>query len=270
MSIIQNTAQQQSAFAAAVLARDVSAAPLQALFVGAPDHITRRLNVYRANLQAARLSALQVAFPTVQQIVGDEFFAGLAREYGRAHPSANGNLNHFGAAFAEFLQSFAPAAELPYLSDVAQLDWAMHCADGAEDAPALDARALSQALGTHAAVDVRLQLHPAVQVLASAYPLYDIWLYNQNVNQHAKRGDTEVTTTREALQGQCVIVHRPQWRATVTQITKAQATALQALQHGQSLQAALAAALAIAPEIDLAQALANWCAMDILVRVIHN
>jgi uncharacterized protein len=262
MSIEQKAAQQQGAFAAAVLARDISAAPLQALFVGAPDHITRRLGVYRANLQAARIGALQAAFPTVQQIVGEHFFAGLARDYGRAHPSSQGNLNHFGAALADYLQGFAPAADMPYLSDMAQLDWALHRADSAADAPSLDASALSKALGTHAADSVHVQLHPAVTVLCSSYPIYDIWQYNVALREG------HIALAPEGLQAQCVVVHRGEWRATATQLPQAQALALHKLKLGQTLQDALSVALETEPNIDLAQTLANWCSMGILVKVL--
>ena len=63
------------------------------------------------------------AFPVVRQLVGEEFFSALARAYGMAHPSDNPDLNRFGAAFAGFLRDFPHVAELPYLPDMARLEW---------------------------------------------------------------------------------------------------------------------------------------------------
>ncbi len=263
MSILNHLHQQQQAFSVAVLARDPQALPLQALFTGSPAHITRRLAVYRANLQAARVNALSAAFGTVAKIVGADFFEGLAREYGRAHPSSQGDLHGFGAQFAHFLEGFEPIKELPYLPDVARLDWALHCADAAADAPTLTAPALVQALGEQAADSVRVKLHPAAAIVSSRFPLWDIWLFN-----HADHSDESADV--QALdweQAQAVLVSRSQWRAVPRLASAAEAAALTALQKGENLEAALSAALQKQPQLDLAAQLAAWCNDSILLHV---
>jgi hypothetical protein len=264
MSIDHSLHVQQTHFSAAILAREVDAAPLQALFHGAPEHITQRLAIYRANLQAARVGALQTAFPTVARIVGDEFFAALAREYGRAHPSANGNLNHFGAAFSEFLAGFAPAEELPYLPDVAALDWAMHQAESAADVRPLDLASLVQALGTHAADQVTLQLHPSVALVRSRFPLADIWHYNASLAAGKAIDRLELPNWDI---GQSVLVHRATWRVAVLHINEAEALAIDAVQHGESLQHVLSNALAADAKADLVSLLSNWCSTGILMGI---
>jgi uncharacterized protein len=259
MSILTKLHEQQQAFSAAVLARDPQALPLQALFTGSPAHITRRLAIYRANLQAARINALSAAFGTVEKIVGADFFEGLSREYGRAHPSSQGDLHGFGAHFAHFLESFEPTKELPYLPDVARLDWALHCADAAADAPALTAPALVQALGAHAADSVRIKLHPAAAMVSSRFPLWDIWLFNHAADAQAAAPNWE--------QAQTVLVSRSQWRAVPRPASAAEVAALTALQNGENLEAALSAALKIEPQLDLAAQLATWCDDNILLYV---
>jgi uncharacterized protein len=263
MSISNHLHEQQQAFSAAVLARDPQALPLQALFVGPPAHIMRRLAIYRANLQAARVSALSAAFGTVEKIVGADFFQGLAREYGRAHPSSQGDLHGFGTHFAHFLEGFEPIKELPYLPDVARLDWALHCADAAADAPALTAPSLLQALGAQAANSVRVKLHPAAALIASRFPLWDIWLFN-HADSAQTPGDIAALDWEQA---QAVLVSRSQWRAVPRLASAAETAALTALQNGESLEAALSAALQKAPQLDMAAQLAAWCNDGILLHV---
>ena len=110
----------QADFAAALVEPSAAAALTPAL-VGHDAGVLGRLALYRGNVSAAWEKALANAYPVVRALVGNEFFGGLARAYGRAHPSVSGDLNHFGARFAEFIDGFEHARSLPYLGDVAAL-----------------------------------------------------------------------------------------------------------------------------------------------------
>jgi hypothetical protein len=85
-----------------------------------------RFGLYRGNLASTWTKALAAAYPVIAQLVGEEFFAALAREYGRAHPSDSGDLNRFGARFEPFLRCFEHVKDLPYLPDMARLEWQLH------------------------------------------------------------------------------------------------------------------------------------------------
>ncbi|HEU4622795.1 MAG TPA: DNA-binding domain-containing protein [Burkholderiaceae bacterium] len=127
-----------------------------------------RLAIYRANAIAACTRALRAHYPVCARLVGDEFFDATARAYRQAHPSTNGDLGHYGDAFAEFLRTFEHARSLPYLSDVAQLEWAVHIATTAADRP--DAPITREPA---------LLFMPGSCVLAFAHAAADIWLAHQ-------------------------------------------------------------------------------------------
>ncbi|HSC11045.1 MAG TPA: DNA-binding domain-containing protein, partial [Rhodanobacteraceae bacterium] len=91
----------QADFAAALAGPAAADALLPAL-ISDDARVLDRLALYRGNISAAWEKALANAYPVVRALVGDEFFGGLARAYGRAHPSVSGDLNRFGARFAEF------------------------------------------------------------------------------------------------------------------------------------------------------------------------
>ena len=83
---------------------------------------TERLGVYKNNVYSTLIDALAATFPAVERLVGNEFFRYAAREYIAIHAPSSPMLLGFGHKFPRFLSRFAPAATVPYLPDVAELD----------------------------------------------------------------------------------------------------------------------------------------------------
>lgn len=231
-----------------------------AQFEGSAEQVERRLSLYRGNVLAARQKALAAAYPVSAKIVGEEFFRALTRVYMQDHPSVSGDLNEFGAELAEFLRHFAGVAELPYLPDVAQLEWQVHRAHYAAEHAPLD---LAQLMAVPPAQQVALQftLRPDCALLYSLYPIERIWTIHQDDYQ----GKFEV----EFDQGPYyILVHRPQWRAQVQSLDAARYALLDALSRGLPLGGALEAALDADPGFDLGHALA-WVLEQKLLAGCH-
>ena len=133
-----------------------------------------RLRIYRHSCNEIQTAALRAAYPAVLALVGPAFFEQTARGYRQARPSASGNLQGFGAGFADYLASLPALAGYPYLPDVARLEWRRQLAVLAADADPVDA-------ARHAAMsDVTFQrqqvrLHPSVQLLRSPYAVLTLW-----------------------------------------------------------------------------------------------
>ena len=93
----------------------------------------RRFDVYRNNIIVGLKEAIAASYPAVKSLVGDAFFDAMAGDYVRAHPPKTPILPLYGADFAAFIDNFAPASRLPYLGDVARLEYALrqsyHAAD---------------------------------------------------------------------------------------------------------------------------------------------
>ena len=134
----------------------------------------RRLSVYRNTIEASCANALHLAFPAVQRLVGDDFFASAAGTFAHAEPPRNAWLDAYGASFPAFLAAFPPAASLGYLADVARLEWAVDRALHAVDVAPLDVTQLA-CLAEADHPRVRFVTHPSVSLIASAYPVDAIW-----------------------------------------------------------------------------------------------
>lgn len=221
-----------------------------------PAHAEQRLALYRGNQTETWRKTLAAAFPVVLALVGEEFFGGLARAYGRALPPDNPDLNQFGASFAAFLRDFAPAAELPYLADMAALEWALHRAHYAPATPAVDAGWLA-ALSPGEVEAATFRLHPAAQLLSSPHAVAPLWLAHQP--------GSDVAFPQDMRQASHALVARPQWTPLLAPLDAAAHAALTALAQGQSFGAALDAAFALQDDFDVTASLQQWLALGVLV-----
>ena len=138
----------------------------------------RRLAIYRANAAAATTKALGAAYPVIEQVLGASAFAILAHEYQRVAPSTSGDLNERGAALADVAAGHEMGETLPYLADLARLEWAAHRAYGAADALPFDTRAIAQ-LPAHEQSAIRFEWAAGTALIASRFPIVRIWRIHQ-------------------------------------------------------------------------------------------
>lgn len=134
-------------------------------------------------------------------------------------------LLHWGADFAAFLAQFPPVAHLPYLPDVARLEYARgqatHAADAAPVAP--------DALSTSTPEALRLMLHPSVTLFASPLPAVQIWRAHQ---PNAPRAPFT------AGPDHAVIARRPDFSVVVEPLDAGSHAVLAAMHSGETLGAA--------------------------------
>jgi hypothetical protein len=133
-----------------------------------------RVSIYRDTSITTLLNALRLTFPAVCQLVGEEFFEGATRAYIDEELPRSAWLDEYGAGFVTFIGRFAPAASLPYLSDVAALEWAVSRALHAPEAKAIDPGQLTPALGSSCS-SLRLVAHPAIGLVRTHSPADAIW-----------------------------------------------------------------------------------------------
>jgi hypothetical protein len=252
--------------------RDVAAALRDAGDAGASVQATRwlagdatlaaqRLAIYRANVAANADKALSGAYPVLRQLVGEEFFGGLARVYQRATPSCSGNLYDYGGEFADFLASFEHAQSLPYLADLARLEWRVHRAYGAADAEPWDAAALL-AVAPERQGEVRFEWAAGTAIVHSAYPIVQIWA----IHQPGHAGEFAVDGSR----GECALVARDGMRVSVTALADADAAFFSIALAGGTLAAASTAALSADPGLDLGALLARAIASHLICDIAHG
>ena len=133
-----------------------------------------RLCIYRNTIAATLAKALQLNFPAVEKLVGAAFFAECAAAYVQLEPPRSAYLNDFGGGFPAYLAAEARAAALPYLADVARLEWAVSRALVAERPPAADLSALAL-VGAEQLPQLCFRADPSVSLLSLDTPADAIW-----------------------------------------------------------------------------------------------
>jgi hypothetical protein len=208
---------------------------------------TRRFAVYRNNVVAGLVKAIEARFPAVEKIVGEDFFVAMARIFVVERPPRSPLLATYGDEFADFISTFEPARKLPYLADVARLEAARTRAYHAADATPVGAGELA-ALGADAVAGLRIELHPSLEIVRSAHPIVTIWAMNSGAQ---KLAPIETWSAEDAL------IIRPYLDVEVRLLPPGGAAFLRALAGGRSLGAAADAALADHTDFDLTGNLAG-------------
>ena len=162
----------QHAFRSSLVERDDGAAAAFVIVDGLEP--ARRLSIYRNTFVSNLTNALRLSYPAVHRLVGAEFFQGAAQVFVHERPPAGAYLDEYGGDFADFLARFPPAASLPYLPDVARVEWAVNRALHAPDVKPLDVAQLAHVDPAHHD-RVSFVAHQAVSILRVAYPADAIW-----------------------------------------------------------------------------------------------
>lgn len=233
----------QNTFGSAV--RGASVVPA-GVYAADPIPLERRIDVYRNNVHSSLIDGLEQAFPVVLRLVGQEFFRAMAREYLRDHMPDRGTLIGFGADMPEFLDGFPPVSSLPYLGDVARFELAWLKSYHAADAAPLSADAISAVPQEHLA-DLKFILHPSLQMLQSAHPVFSIW--------HAHQPGQTPGAMNGNQGGEAALLLRSNQSVVVHQVERGAMLFVDVLRSGETFGVAAAAALELQDDFDLSQIL---------------
>lgn len=205
----------------------------------------KRLQVYRNNMIISLTEALKATFPVAAALVGEKFFGFAAKIFISEKPPQAPRLAEYGGGFPGFLAGFEPAHTLPYLADIAALEWAMNEAHHAPDDAMLTPQDLA-AVPQENAASLVLELRSSCRLLHSKYRINRLWL------AHQPGGSLQDL----AIDGEChLLVYRPQDDVEMMTLDAAGFALLSRIADGASLEAAYEAAAMIDPGFDLSTVL---------------
>ncbi len=203
--------------------------------------------VYRNTMMQACIDALQANFPAVARLVGEQWFRAAAAVFVRNHLPGAPSLLDYDARFAEFIEGFAPAAELTYLADVARLDRFWMEAHVSADAPCVAPRRVAD-LSRREMARLTLRPHPSARWRMFTLPIYSIWRGNR---EDALPGALDEFEWR----AEGALIVRPDDVVDSIGIDAAECAFLDACGRGVSLEQAALAALSVDPSADLGVAI---------------
>lgn len=232
-------------------------APGQAMPLGVKPYESggvpkKRFDVYRNNVALSLIRVLEDAFPVTRAIVGEDFFTTLARTYSAENLPKSPLMFEYGAELPDFIPGYKHAEKLPFLEDLARLEWARNVALYGPDAEPLSINELG-GIGEAELPQLTFTLHPTIQRVTSPWPIVSIWQAHQLATKAATAG--ALKNLPEG--GETAFILRPEQQVSIARITKGTACFIQSLQGGKPLAAAVEAALSADDQFDISANLAT-------------
>jgi len=217
-----------------------------------------RIGIYRNTITANYRNAMAATYRVVREITGEAFFDAAVDAFAARHPSTGGDLNVYGGELAAFLGSYPYARELPYLPDVARLEWALdECARAADcDVAPEQAIAVLSALAAEELAARRLGLDPSCRLVHSRFPVMRIW--------QAHQGGADFDVDFDAGDDH-LLVRREDGTPAIERVSPGEFAWLAALADGHALGESFGAAFAVDPDFDAGGALGRRLASGTLL-----
>lgn len=194
--------------------------------------------IYRNNHRHAYTTVLRETFPVVEQLVGEAFFKAMALEYLRSNPPASRVIRTYGKNFPQFIAGFEPAGTLPFLANVARIEFSRLQIFHQQASPGMDPLLISQRLGEN--LDhIHFILSPALALIRTEDGAISIWRHHHQAINTGEQKRLRLKPAKEHL-----AFSRPDIRILDTPLDQDQFEILSALQDGQSLSSALECASA--------------------------
>ncbi|MCJ8321698.1 MAG: DNA-binding domain-containing protein [Colwellia sp.] len=197
------------------------------------------MGIYQGNAIANITNSLSLTYPVIEKLVGQDFFKATCRQFILIHWPTSGNMDDYGAEFANFLAEFEHAKHLLYLKDVARLEWGFHQSSLSDDASVTD-------WSTLANVTDILQLHfilaPTVNLISSTFPIDKIWLLNQENTPSEDLADIDLGNDKNNQSDTLLLLFRQQLKTVILPVSQGEFSLLQAFDKGQPFELAIVGA----------------------------
>jgi len=202
------------------------------------------MEIYRNNSFSAASKAMQLTYPAIKKLVGEDFLEFAAYKYIQQNPPLSGNLDDFGGAFANFLKNFKPAESIPYLFDIAQLEWLIRSSELIDNSQQIDYNALSK-IPQDKYFELTFKLQPSAFFLSSPYPIDKIWELATSDSEPDENFDITLEN------GANIMIIRPYDNVSIVPLTISEFTFLKSLNEGASFYESFEAAIAKDEDFDL-------------------
>lgn len=229
---------------------DPARMPPPALRHRAGAGLQARLAVHRNNVCHSLAEVLAGHFEVLRTCVGEAFFREMALAFVRECPPRSPVLATYGAALADWISRYGPAASLPWLPGLARLEHlrlqVCHAADAAPLAPAALLPLLAQ---PERLLRARLRFVPGAALFGAPHAVVSVWAAHQH----------EEMAERDRALG-ALDITRPEWALVlrdasdavlVLPLPEADAALVARLHAGMALGAAAGAGGALEPTLGL-------------------
>jgi hypothetical protein len=201
------------------------------------DVDSRGLAIYQRNLKANAINALQISFPTVNKLIGDELFSYAVQQLLKQDPPYAGDWGLWGEKFPKQLKQLTALKHFSFVADIGELDFLLHLL-GREKDNELNMNTMSL-LGSSELDQIRIVLNPAIQLIVSEFPIIDIYNANHGLASQVEHYLKEAKQKLVVGEGQTALLYRPEFKPLVRSVDSSEYAWLKLMQQGISIGSAL-------------------------------
>jgi hypothetical protein len=211
-------------------------------------NIQTGLNVYTNNFIENGIRALSITFPTVEGLIGEDSFRMLSRKLLRHEAKASFDWAEYGITLPTFIEGQEALETYPFLSEVAQLDWAIH--DVQRQADKEFAPSTLASLETGDTDLLCFTAAPGLQLLTFWFPVVDLY---QLIHDPYLQSEEGILARKELLKNVTESIHnainiatprslvlwRAEYKAQFEYVTDAEADVIQKINAQASVNAVI-------------------------------
>lgn len=151
-----------------------------AVHVKSDDTLTaeQRVGIYRGSVHGILTKTLEQTFPVCKMLVGEQFFDKITSVFIDQYPPTTTFFADFGGDMPTFLDNFEPAKSVPFLADMAKLEWFRKVAWSTPLQETSDFSKLAEIPESDQA-NLIFKLAPSLQLFESSYRIDHIWFAHQ-------------------------------------------------------------------------------------------
>jgi len=140
--------------------------------------LTKGLSIYKDSIIAIHHNALKLSFPVLKELLGARIFGYVANDYIKDKNWRTSSLDEFGHDLTEFVQHHQKLLSMPFLSEVATIEWLVQSlSEFRASAPDLGKRLNSLLKAGH---DIEIRTKPNVAFIQSGQGGIEIWTAHQS------------------------------------------------------------------------------------------
>ncbi|MGB1255794.1 MAG: putative DNA-binding domain-containing protein [Thiolinea sp.] len=167
----------QTAFASSIFTNDRKMFSEQ-VFAQGQLSAEQRIGIYRNSVHGILWQYLASLYEVCDQLLGEKFFEQLSDEFIDHHPPASPFLSDYGEQLPSFMRAHEALSDMPWISDIAAVEWARHAAWNDVNQPTVDFNQLAM-LPPEQQLELRFRLPNSARLIRSPYATHAIWLAHQ-------------------------------------------------------------------------------------------
>jgi hypothetical protein len=153
-----------------------------------------RIGIYSDGYYLRLLEILQLDYPALHTVLGDENFDKLGRAFIAAHPSHFRSVRWFAYALADFMRHTPPYNAQAALIELAQFEWLLAESFDAKDVKALTLEDMST-IAADAWPSLCFKLHPSLRTMNMHWNTVPIWKVIKNEEDPIAPSRSDILST---------------------------------------------------------------------------